>query len=83
MPHILAFSAIPRNPNLDPLDLLFARATARHIHELIVAGRPIVRDHDRAASLAAFGLAVLFNFLGELAPPLRHLDKQSLVVGVR
>jgi cytosine/adenosine deaminase-related metal-dependent hydrolase len=30
--------------NLDPLDLLFARTTARHIHELIVAGRPIVRD---------------------------------------
>jgi cytosine/adenosine deaminase-related metal-dependent hydrolase len=32
------------NPNLDPLDLLFARTTARHVHELIVAGRPIVRD---------------------------------------
>jgi 5-methylthioadenosine/S-adenosylhomocysteine deaminase len=31
-------------PNLDPLDLLFARTTARHIHELIVAGRSIVRD---------------------------------------
>ena len=31
-------------PNLDPLDLLFARTTARHIHEMIVAGRPIVRD---------------------------------------
>jgi cytosine/adenosine deaminase-related metal-dependent hydrolase len=32
------------HPNLDPLDLLFARTTARHIHELIVAGRPVVRD---------------------------------------
>jgi cytosine/adenosine deaminase-related metal-dependent hydrolase len=32
------------HPNLDPLDLLFARTTARHIHELIVAGRPIVRQ---------------------------------------
>ena len=32
------------HPNLDPLDLLFARTTARHIHEMIVAGRPIVRD---------------------------------------
>jgi cytosine/adenosine deaminase-related metal-dependent hydrolase len=32
------------HPNLDPLDLLFARTTARHIHELVVAGRPIVRD---------------------------------------
>jgi cytosine/adenosine deaminase-related metal-dependent hydrolase len=30
--------------NLNPLDLLFARTTARHIHELIVAGRPIVRE---------------------------------------
>jgi cytosine/adenosine deaminase-related metal-dependent hydrolase len=29
---------------LDPLDLLFARATARHIRELIVAGRSVVRD---------------------------------------
>jgi cytosine/adenosine deaminase-related metal-dependent hydrolase len=32
------------DPNLDPLDLLFARTTARHIQELIVAGRPIVRE---------------------------------------
>jgi cytosine/adenosine deaminase-related metal-dependent hydrolase len=32
------------HPNLDPLDLLFARTTARHMHELIVAGRPVVRD---------------------------------------
>jgi cytosine/adenosine deaminase-related metal-dependent hydrolase len=31
-------------PNLDPLDLLFARTTARHICEVIVAGRSIVRD---------------------------------------
>jgi cytosine/adenosine deaminase-related metal-dependent hydrolase len=31
-------------PDLDPLDLLFARSTARHIKELIVAGRSIVRD---------------------------------------
>ena len=31
-------------PDLDPLDLLFARATARHIKELIVAGRSVVRD---------------------------------------
>ena len=30
--------------DLDPLDLLFARATARHIKELIVAGTSIVRD---------------------------------------
>jgi len=31
-------------PGLDPLDLLFARSTARHIKELIVAGKTIVRD---------------------------------------
>jgi cytosine/adenosine deaminase-related metal-dependent hydrolase len=31
-------------PDLDPLDLLFARATARQIREVIVAGRSIVRD---------------------------------------
>ena len=31
-------------PDLDPQDMLFARATMRHIHELIVAGRPVVRD---------------------------------------
>ena len=31
-------------PDLDPLDLLFARTTARHIREVIVAGRSIVRN---------------------------------------
>lgn len=30
--------------DLDPLDLLFARSTARHIKELIVGGRSIMRD---------------------------------------
>jgi cytosine/adenosine deaminase-related metal-dependent hydrolase len=30
-------------PDLDPLDLLFARTTARHICEVIVGGRSIVR----------------------------------------
>jgi cytosine/adenosine deaminase-related metal-dependent hydrolase len=30
--------------DLNPLDLLFARSTARHIKELIVAGKTIVRD---------------------------------------
>jgi cytosine/adenosine deaminase-related metal-dependent hydrolase len=33
-----------RRPDLDPLDLLFARSRARHIKELIVAGKTIVRD---------------------------------------
>jgi cytosine/adenosine deaminase-related metal-dependent hydrolase len=32
--------------DIDPMDLLFARATARHIHELIVAGRTVVRDGE-------------------------------------
>jgi cytosine/adenosine deaminase-related metal-dependent hydrolase len=31
-------------PDLDPLDLLFARSTARHIKELVVAGKSIARD---------------------------------------
>jgi cytosine/adenosine deaminase-related metal-dependent hydrolase len=30
--------------DLDPQDLLFARTTMRHIHELIVAGRSVVRE---------------------------------------
>jgi cytosine/adenosine deaminase-related metal-dependent hydrolase len=30
--------------DLNPLDLLFARTTARHIREVIVGGRSIVRD---------------------------------------
>ena len=29
---------------LEPIDLLFARATAAHIDRLIVAGRDVVRD---------------------------------------
>ena len=32
------------NPDLDPRDLLFARATARHIEEVIVGGRIVVRN---------------------------------------
>jgi 5-methylthioadenosine/S-adenosylhomocysteine deaminase len=31
-------------PDLDPLDLLFARSTMRHIKELIVGGRTVARD---------------------------------------
>jgi cytosine/adenosine deaminase-related metal-dependent hydrolase len=30
--------------DLDPVDLVFSRVTARHMHELIVAGRTVVRD---------------------------------------
>jgi hypothetical protein len=32
--------------DIDPMDLLFARTTARHIHELIVAGRTVVREGE-------------------------------------
>ena len=32
--------------DLDPRDLLFARATSRHIREVIVAGRTVVRDGE-------------------------------------
>ena len=39
-----ALDADRLRPDLDPLDLLFARSTARHIKELIVAGKTIVRD---------------------------------------
>jgi cytosine/adenosine deaminase-related metal-dependent hydrolase len=31
--------------DLDPVKLIFARAAARHIRELIVAGRTVVKDH--------------------------------------
>ena len=31
-------------PDVDPLDLLFARATAHHIREMIVGGRTVVRQ---------------------------------------
>jgi cytosine/adenosine deaminase-related metal-dependent hydrolase len=31
-------------PDLDPRDLLFGRTTMRHIHELIVGGRSVVRE---------------------------------------
>ena len=30
--------------DINPIDLLFSRATARHIREVIVGGRTIVRD---------------------------------------
>ena len=44
---VLDWSAVDDDrlrPDLDPCDLLFARTTARHIREVIVAGRSIVRD---------------------------------------
>jgi cytosine/adenosine deaminase-related metal-dependent hydrolase len=32
--------------DIDPMDLLFAHTTRRHIHELIVAGRTVVREGE-------------------------------------
>jgi cytosine/adenosine deaminase-related metal-dependent hydrolase len=39
-----ALDADRLRPDLDPLDLLFARSTARHIKELIVGGKTVMRD---------------------------------------
>ena len=30
--------------DVEPINMLFSRATARHIHELIVGGKTVVRD---------------------------------------
>jgi cytosine/adenosine deaminase-related metal-dependent hydrolase len=68
--------------DLDPLDLLFARSTARHIKELIVAGRTVVRDGrvrgvDHAAMnedlLARFRHGIAQN--ATLAAALPHLER--------
>jgi len=39
-----ALDADRLRPDLDPLDLLFARSTARHIKELVVGGKTVARD---------------------------------------
>jgi 5-methylthioadenosine/S-adenosylhomocysteine deaminase len=68
--------------DLDPLDLLFARSTARHIKELIVGGRTVVRDGrvpgiDHAAMnedlLARFRHGIAQN--STLAAALPHLER--------
>jgi cytosine/adenosine deaminase-related metal-dependent hydrolase len=69
-------------PDLDPLDLLFARATARHIKELIVGGKTVVHD-GRALGLdlpamnqdlhARFRHGIAQN--GALAAALPHLER--------
>ncbi len=69
-------------PDLDPLDLLFARSTARHIKELIVAGKTIMHDGivpgvDLAAMnqelLARFRHGIAENAM--LAAALPHLER--------
>lgn len=68
--------------DLDPLDLLFARTNARHIRELIVAGRPVVRNGRvlgvdypamRDELMAQLRSAMARN--GAFAAALGHLDR--------
>ncbi len=68
--------------DVDPLDLFFARATKRHVREVIVAGRSVVKegkvlgvDHDAAVrelrSLYRHGMAQRQDLMGALP----HLDE--------
>ena len=69
-------------PDLDPLDLLFARSTMRHIKELIVGGRTVVRDGGvPGIDLPAMNGDLLGRFRhgiaqnGALAAALPHLER--------
>ena len=77
-----ALDADRLRPDLDPLDLLFARSTARHIKELIVGGKTVVRD----GSLPGIDLSTMNDDLharfrhgiaqnGALAAALPHLER--------
>jgi cytosine/adenosine deaminase-related metal-dependent hydrolase len=68
--------------DLDPVNLLFARATARHIHELIVAGRTVVRDgRVLGIDLEAARREVILRMragqpaMASFAAALSHLDR--------
>ncbi|HZR71950.1 amidohydrolase family protein [Bradyrhizobium sp.] len=68
--------------DLDPVNLVFARATARHISELIVAGRTIVRDHRvLGIDLEAARREVVLRMkagqpaMASFAAALSHLDR--------
>jgi cytosine/adenosine deaminase-related metal-dependent hydrolase len=68
--------------DLDPVDLVFARATARDIHELIVAGRTIVQDHRvLGIDLEAARREVILRMragqpaMASFAAALSHLDR--------
>ena len=53
---------------IDPVDLLFSRATAKHIDELIVGGRTVVRNgHVLGIDLSAFRHAVLAQMQSGMA----------------
>ena len=67
--------------DLDPVNLVFARATARHMRELIVAGRTVVRDHRvLGIDLEAARREVVLRMragqpaMASLAAALPHLD---------
>jgi 5-methylthioadenosine/S-adenosylhomocysteine deaminase len=69
-------------PDLDPLDLLFARSTARHIKELIVAGKTVARDgRVTGIDLPAMNQELHARFRhgiaqnGALAAALPHLER--------
>jgi len=68
--------------DLDPVDLVFARATARHMSELIVAGRTIVRnrrvlgiDLEAAHSEVMLRMREGQPAMAQLAAALPHLDR--------
>jgi cytosine/adenosine deaminase-related metal-dependent hydrolase len=68
--------------DLDPLDLLFARSTARHIKELIIGGRTVVRGGNvPGIDLAAMNEDLLARFRHgiaqntTLAAALPHLER--------
>ncbi len=82
---LLDWDAIDDEPirdDVDPLELVLARATADHISELIVAGRTVVKDHvvqgidlpeARAEVLAQMRKGMAAN--GALARALPHLER--------
>lgn len=68
--------------DLDPVNLVFARATARHISELIIAGRTVVRDHRvLGIDLEAARREVVLRMkagqpaMASFATALSHLDR--------
>jgi cytosine/adenosine deaminase-related metal-dependent hydrolase len=68
--------------DIDPVDIVFARANARHIRELIVAGRPVVQDRRvLGIDLEAARREVLLRMragqpaMASFAVALSHLDR--------
>ena len=68
--------------DLDPCDLLFARTTMRHIHELIVRGRSVVRegevlgiDYSAMRDDLLVRLRAAMGQTGPLAAALRELER--------